>query len=116
MISFKIAYEFTLSEIFIFPQQFELLSHVLLFHLARLPQVFLAVEVSVSSITQLCQTLQPVDYSIPDIPVHHELPELTQTHVHRLGIPFNHLIPCYPLLLPFCLQSFSVSGSFPMSQ
>ena len=57
MISFKIAYEFTLSEIFIFPQQFELLSHVLLFHLARLPQVFLAVEVSVSSITQLCPTL-----------------------------------------------------------
>ena len=33
------------------------------------------------------------------LPVHHQLPELTQTHVHRVVIPSNHLILCHPLLL-----------------
>ena len=35
-----------------------------------------------------------------------------------LVMPFNHVILCHPLLLPFssCLQSFPASGSFPMSQ
>ena len=36
-----------------------------------------------SSVTQSCLTLcDPMDYSIPGLPVHHQLPELTQTHVH----------------------------------
>ena len=44
-----------------------------------------------------CPTLcNPMDCNIPGFPVHHQLPELTQTHVHRV--------------------SFPVSGSFPMSQ
>ena len=39
---------------------------------------------------------------MPGLPVHHHLPELTQTHVHRVGDPShpsNHLILCHPLLL-----------------
>ena len=36
-----------------------------------------------SSVTQLCRTLcEPVDCSTPGFPVHHQLPEFTQTHVH----------------------------------
>ena len=38
-----------------------------------------------SSVTQLCPTLRDtMDCSTPVLPVHHELPELTQTHVHRV--------------------------------
>ena len=36
-----------------------------------------------SSVAQLCQTLcNPMDYSVPGLPVHHQLLESTQTHVH----------------------------------
>ena len=36
-----------------------------------------------SSVTQSCLTLcDPMDYSMPGLPVHHQLPELTQTHVN----------------------------------
>ena len=36
-----------------------------------------------SSVTQLCQTLcNPMDCNTPGIPVHHQLWEFTQTHVH----------------------------------
>ena len=39
-----------------------------------------------SSVTQLCPTLcDPVDCSTPGFPVHHQLLELIQTHVHRLA-------------------------------
>ena len=39
-----------------------------------------------SSITLSCPTLcDPMDCSTPDFPVHHQLLELTQTHVHRVG-------------------------------
>ena len=48
---------------------------------------------------------------MPVLPVHHQFPELTQTHVHRVSDAiFNHLIPFS------CLQSFPGSGSFQMSQ
>ena len=37
-----------------------------------------------SSVTQSCPTLcDPMDHSTPDLPVHHQLPELTKIHVHR---------------------------------
>ena len=39
-----------------------------------------------SSVTQSCPTLyNPMDYSRPGFPVHHQLPELAQTHVHWVG-------------------------------
>ena len=40
-----------------------------------------------------------MDYSTPALPVHHQLPEFTQTHVQELVMPSNHLILCRPLLL-----------------
>ena len=41
--------------------------------------------VQFSSVTQLCPILcHPVNCSMPGFPVHHQLPELTQTHVHRV--------------------------------
>ena len=41
---------------------------------------------SVSSVAQSCPTLcDPMNRSTPGLPVHHQLPEFTQTHVHRVG-------------------------------
>ena len=41
---------------------------------------------SISSAAQSCLTLyDPMDCSRPGLPVHHQLPEFTQTHVHRVG-------------------------------
>ena len=43
-------------------------------------------DVQFSSITQLCLTLSdPMDCSMPGLLIHHQLPEFTQTHVHRVG-------------------------------
>ena len=52
-----------------------------------------------SSVAQLCLTLYPMDCSTPGLPVHQQLPEVTQTHVHWVGDASNHLILCRPLLL-----------------
>ena len=53
--------------------------------------------------------------STPGFPVHHQLLELTQTHVHWVG---DAIQPSHPLSSPppSCLQSFPASGSFSMSQ
>ena len=49
-----------------------------------------------SSVTQLCPTLcYPMNHSTPGLPVHHQLPEFIQTHVHRVGIAIQ---PSHPLL------------------
>ena len=69
-----------------------------------------------SSGTQSCPTLcNPMNCSTPGLPVHHQLPEFTQTHVHRVG---DAIQPSHPLSSPFsfCPQSFSASGSFQVSQ
>ena len=43
-------------------------------------------DLSVSSVSQSCLTLcNPMDCSTPGLPVHHQLPELAQTHVHQVG-------------------------------
>ena len=48
-----------------------------------------------SSVAQSCQTLcNPMDYSTQDTPAHHQLPELTQTHVHWVG---DAIQPSHPL-------------------
>ena len=53
---------------------------------------------SVSSLAQSCPTLcDPVDCSIPGFPVHHQLPEPTQTHVHCFD---DDIQPFHPLLSP----------------
>ena len=53
-----------------------------------------------SSVTQLCLTLcNSMDCSTPSFQVHHQLPQLAQTHIHRVSDAI-HLILCHPLLLP----------------
>ena len=70
--------------------------------------------VQFSSVTQSCPTLcNPMNHSMPGLPVHHQLREFTQTHV-ELVMPSSHLILCRPLLL--LPQSLPASGCFPMSQ
>ena len=57
-----------------------------------------------------CQALcDPVDGSMPGLPVHHQLRELAQTHVQRVSDAIKHLILCCPLLLlPSILPSLRV--------
>ena len=63
--------------------------------------VFSAAPVQFSSVTQLCLILcNLMDCSTPGLPVHHQLPELTQTRVHRVMMPCNHLILYHPHPLP----------------
>ena len=68
--------------------------------------------VQFNSVTQSCWTLcYPMDCRTPDFPVHHQLPELTQTYIHQIGdviqpshpLSSNHLILCHPLLLPLSI-------------
>ena len=62
------------------------------------PQVMLSVQFS--SVTQSCLTLcDPRNRSTPGLPVHHHLPEFTQTHVIESVMPSSHLILGRPLLL-----------------
>ena len=43
-------------------------------------------DIKVVSSVQSCPTLcDPMNRSTPGLPVHHQLPEFTQTHVHRVG-------------------------------
>jgi len=51
-----------------------------------------------SSVAQSCPTLcNPMDCSTPGLPVHHQLPEFTQTHVHRVA---DAIQPSHPLSSP----------------
>ena len=53
-----------------------------------------------SSVTQSCPTLcDPMNHSTPGLPVHHHLPELTQTHVHRVRDATQPSHPLSSLLL-----------------
>ena len=53
---------------------------------------------SVSSVAQSCPTLcDPMNCSTPGLPVHHQLPEVTQTHVHRVS---DAILPSHPLSSP----------------
>ena len=59
-----------------------------------------------SVVTQSCPTLcDPMDCSTPGFPVHHQFPELTQTHVHRVG----------DAIQPFHLLSFPSPPTFNLS-
>ena len=70
---------------------------------------------SVSSVAQLCPILcNPMDCSMPDFPVHNQLPEFTQTHLHWVS---DAIQPSHPLLSPSPPAfNLSASGSFPVSQ
>ena len=100
--------------------------HLILYNLGNLHAFPHSVQFS--SVTQLCLTLcDPMDCSMPGFPVYHQLPELTQTHVHWVSDAiqpshplssassptFNH---SQPVICFFShLQSFPASESFPVS-
>ena len=52
----------------------------------------------IRSVAQSCPTLcDPMNLSTPGLPVHHQLPEFTQTHIHRVG---DAIQPSHPLSSP----------------
>ena len=52
----------------------------------------------IRSVTKSCPTLcYPMNRSMPGLPVHHQLPELTETHVHQVS---DAIQPSHPLLSP----------------
>ena len=67
----------------------------------------------ISSVTQSCLTpCDPMDCSTPGVPVHYQLLELAQTHVHRVGDAIQPSHPCLPLLLlPSIFPSIRVFSS-----
>ena len=75
--------------------------------------------VQFSSVAQLCPTLcNPMNCCTPGLPVHHQLPESTQTHVHCVGdaIQPSHplLSPSPPLPIPPKIKVFSNESTLPM--
>ena len=75
--------------------------------------------VQFSPVTQLCLTLcDPMNHSMPGLPVHHQLLESPKPMSIESVMPFNHLILCRPLLLlPWIFPSvrvFSNEAAFPI--
>ena len=75
--------------------------------------------VQFSSVTQSCLTLcDPMNHSTPGLPVHRQIPEFTQTHVHRVGDaiqPFHPLSsPSPPAPNPSSIRVFSKESSLRM--
>ena len=65
--------------------------------------LFLFISVQFSSVTQLCPTLwDPMNCSTSGLPVHHQLPDFTQTHIHRVSdaIQPSHLLSSPSPLAP----------------
>ena len=64
----------------------------------KLSQHSLLISYQFSSVAQSCSTLcNPMNRSTPGLSVHHQLPEFTQTHTHRVG---DTIQPSHPLLSP----------------
>ena len=62
------------------------------------PKQYTLNSVQFSSVAQSCPTLyDPMNRSTPGLPVHHQLPESTQTHVHRVS---DAIQPSHPLSSP----------------
>ena len=60
------------------------------------PQLSLSIQFS--SVAQSCLTLcDPINRSTPGLPVYHQLPEFTQTHIHRVS---DAIQPSHPLSSP----------------
>ena len=78
-------------------------------------QIRQVVYIQFSSLIQSCPTLcDPMNRSTPGLPVHHQLPEFTQTHIHRVG---DAIQPSHPLSSPFPpAHNPSQHESFPTSQ
>ena len=73
-------------------------------HFLKIAQGFMKilsyVIIQFSSVAHCCPTLcDHMDCSMPDLPVHHQLPESTQTHVHQVGDVIQQSHPLSSLLL-----------------
>ena len=63
-----------------------------------LPSPVIDMSVQLNSVTQLCLTLcNPMNCSMPALPVHHQFPEFTQTHVRQVS---DAIQPSHPLSSP----------------
>ena len=76
--------------------------------------------VQFSSVAQSCPTLcDPMNRSMPGLPVHHQLPEFTQTHIHRVSdaIQPSHPLssPSPPAPTPSQHQAYLLGGAFSSS-
>ena len=85
----------------------------------RILSITLLACVQFSSLAQSCQTLyDPINCSTPGLPVHHQLLELTQTHVHRVGdvIQPSHPLssPSPPAPIPLSIRVFSSESTLHM--
>ena len=70
-----------------------------------------------SSVAQSCLTLcNPMNWSMPGLPVYHQLLEPTQVHVQWVRDACHPTISFSVIPVSSCLQSFPASGSFPTSQ
>ena len=66
--------------------------------ISRETQAKITMRYHLSSVAQSCLTLcDPIRCSMPGFPVHHQLPELAQTHVHSVGDASNRVILRCPL-------------------
>ena len=84
--------------------------HIILLYTINILQFYLPVVLQFSSVTQSCLTLcNPMNCSMPGFLAHHQFPEHTQTHDHRLG---DAIQPSHPLssllLLPSIFPSIRV--------
>ena len=59
--------------------------------------LYSSTSVRFTSVTQLFPTLQPHELQHVGLPVHHQLPEFTQTHIHQVG---DAIQPSHPRLSP----------------
>ena len=79
----------------------------------------MSLSVQFSSVVQSCPTLRdPMNRSTPGFPVHRQLPEFTQTHVHRVGdaIQPSHYLssPSPPAPIPPSITVFSNESALSM--
>ena len=97
-------YKIVNTDYFIFP--FVLCLHVFFFFFLLFIMEFCITQLCIistlsvqfSSVSQSCPTLcDPLNHSTPGLPVHHQLPEFTQTHVHQVS---DAIQPSHPLSSP----------------
>ena len=86
--------------------------HIQYSHIWLFTTLCFKLQKSCCSVTQSCLTLcDPMDCNTPGLPVHHQLPEFTQTHVHRLD---DVIQPSHPLssLSPPAFSLSQLQGFF----
>ena len=95
--SFPASESFQMNQLFVSKTRLLYSSLVLMFFSCH-------VNSALSSVVQSCPTLcDPIDCNMPGFPIHHQLPELAQTHVHHVG---DAIQPSHPLVIIQQSKSF----------